>query len=207
MPTHQIPLTGRTVTTDHTPSGLARTITSEAMGVTVTFLRSAEESSDGSVETEVFLRAGGHGPPLHVHTGFEETFTTLEGPLSFDIGDRKGQLLPVGESLNVPPGLAHRYYNSGDQPAVFRFVARPGLAYERSLRASFGREAEGRSTRMGLPRNPLEAALVIEASDSLVVGVPLGLQRRLVGAAAGLARRLGMQRRLDPHLAPRHDLP
>lgn len=116
-------------------------------------------------------------------------------------------MLAVGESLTVPAGLAHRYYNSGDRPAAFRFVARPGLAYERSLRASFGREADGRSTRRGLPRNPLEAALVIEASDSLVIGVPLGLQQCLVNAAAGLARRLGTHRRLDPHLSPRPSRP
>lgn len=70
MSTHATPHTARAATrTEHTPSGLARAITSEALGVSVTFVRSAEESDDGSVETEVVLKAGGHGPPLHVHTG------------------------------------------------------------------------------------------------------------------------------------------
>ncbi|MFI2365124.1 cupin domain-containing protein [Promicromonospora sp. NPDC019610] len=188
-----------------TPSGLPRTVASDAMGVSVTFLRSAEESSDASVETEVVLKAGGQGPPLHMHTGFEETFTTAQGVLWFDIGEQRAVQLSARQSVVVPIGLAHRYYNGGDQPVVFRFVARPGAAYERSIRAGFGREAAGRANRFGLPRNLLEAALVIEESDSFVVGMPLGLQRILVRLGAWFARRLGVQHRFDPYLTPQPD--
>jgi quercetin dioxygenase-like cupin family protein len=175
---------------------LDRTLHNADLGVDVTFLVTMDESADGRVESEVTIAAGEPGPPLHRHIDFEETFTVVDGELFMDLGDRRGIVLRAGESVTVPPGAVHRYYNSGGAPATFRFRAEPGAAYEKSFRALAGLAASGRTTRTGLPRNPLESALVFQMSGSYLTGVPIRVQRMLSDAGAWIARRVGADRRL-----------
>jgi mannose-6-phosphate isomerase-like protein (cupin superfamily) len=175
---------------------LPRTLHNADLGVDLTFLVTMDESDDGRVESEVTIAAGEPGPPLHRHVDFEETFSVVDGELSMDLGERRGLVLRAGEAVTVPVDIPHRYYNAGDRPATFRFRAAPGAAYEKSFRALAGLAAAGRTTRTGLPRNPLESALVFQMSGSYVAGVPIALQRVLSDVGAWIARRVGADRRL-----------
>ncbi|WP_344855266.1 cupin domain-containing protein [Amycolatopsis ultiminotia] len=174
-----------------TPTGLPRTVSNPAMGVTVTFLTASDETDGEYVEAQVRIPAREPGPPLHFHTDFEETFTAVEGTLLLDHGDRRRIELSPGQSVHVERNVPHRYFNDGDQPAVFTFVARPGLAYEQGIRASFGLAVDGRTTADGTPRDPAETALMFSLARSYLAGVPLWLQRGLTRMGVKLARRRG----------------
>jgi quercetin dioxygenase-like cupin family protein len=180
-----------------TPTGLPRIVSNPVMGVTVEFVTAADESGGEQVEARVSIPAGDKGPPPHFHTGFEETFTALEGTLFMDLGDRRGITLQPGESAHVARNVRHRYYNAGDQTAVFRFTASPGRAYEMGIRAGFGLAADGRTDARGVPRNPLDLALITRLSGSYVSGVPLWLQEALTSAGVRLAQLFGR----DPHFS------
>lgn len=180
-----------------TASGLPRTVSNPVMGVTVTFLTASDETEGQYAEAHVMIPAGHQGPPAHFHTDFEETFTSVEGTLFLDYGEQRGLQLTPGEAVHVEPHVRHRYYNDGDAPAVFRFVARPGQAYEDGIRAGFGLANDGRTDERGVPRNLLEMAAVFSMSKSYVAGAPLWLQRALT--AIGV--RLATWRGLDPTFA------
>jgi quercetin dioxygenase-like cupin family protein len=174
-----------------TPTGLPRTVSSPDMGVTVTFLVASDETGGDHVESQVRIPPGEPGPPRHYHIDFEETFTVIEGELTMDLGVQRGIVLRPGEQVHVPRGVGHRYYNTGDRAAVFHFRAAPGQAYEHGIRAGFGLSHDGRTDARGVPRNPLEAALMIALSRSFVAGVPHWLQRALTVVGVGLARPCG----------------
>ena len=174
-----------------TPTGLPRIVSNPVMGVTVEFASASDDNDGKHVEARVSIPAGDKGPPPHFHTDFEETFTALEGILFMDLGDRRGISLHPGESVQVARHVRHRYYNAGDQTAVFRFTANPGRAYEMGIRAGFGLAADGRTDARGVPRNLLDLALITRLSGSYVSGAPLWLQKTLTSAGVRLAQLRG----------------
>jgi len=174
-----------------TPTGLPRIVSNPVMGVTVEFTTAGDEGDGDHVEARVSIPAGDQGPPPHFHTDFEETFTAVEGVLFMDLGDRRGLTLHPGESVRVARNVRHRYYNAGDQTAVFRFTATPGRAYEMGIRAGFGLAADGLTDARGVPRNLLDLALVFDLSGSYVVGAPPWLQKTLARVGVRAARLCG----------------
>jgi len=56
--------------------------------------------------------APGDGPRLHRHP-YEEVFVVLEGDAEFTAGDDRVSAT-AGESVVVPPDMAHTFVNSGD---------------------------------------------------------------------------------------------
>jgi mannose-6-phosphate isomerase-like protein (cupin superfamily) len=65
------------------------------------------------------------GPPLHVHPGFDELFTMLQGTLTLRIEDDVTELGP-GQSAYVAGTVAHTFANAGAEPARFVVSCTPG---------------------------------------------------------------------------------
>ena len=55
------------------------------------------------------------GPPPHVHQKYTEFFLVIEGEAEFILNGEK-KTLKAGSSVDIPPGSAHTYRNSSDQP-------------------------------------------------------------------------------------------
>jgi quercetin dioxygenase-like cupin family protein len=105
---------------------------------------------------------GGKKPPAHWHPRQHERFEVLEGRLTVGVGDEAPRGLAPGDSLDVPPGTAHRMWNDGPatcratwriSPALrteemFRFIER-GLNPWRSVRMLWTFRNE---FRLGRPR-------------------------------------------------------
>jgi mannose-6-phosphate isomerase-like protein (cupin superfamily) len=58
--------------------------------------------------------APGEGPRLHRHP-YEEVFVVHEGHATFTFGDEEIEAGP-GDVLVAPPGVAHKFVNTGDGP-------------------------------------------------------------------------------------------
>ena len=52
----------------------------------------------------------------------------------------------------------------------------------------------------GVPRNPLQLALLFEISETYLPALPLAVQRGIFGPLARLAHRLGSERSLEKYL-------
>jgi quercetin dioxygenase-like cupin family protein len=159
-----------------------------------TFIETVAESGGERTLLEVELEPGG-GNALHRHRSYAEHFEVLEGELSVHLDGAVHRLGP-GETATAPIGSLHCFSNASAERAVFRVELRPGhRGFERALQVGYGLATDGRTTRSGMPRNPLVLALLLEWSDI----EPSGAARGIVPVAsklAEMARRRGLDREL-----------
>ena len=69
---------------------------------------------DAGICVIVVDAAPGDGPALHRHP-YEEVFVVHEGEATFTLGDEQ-RVVRAGEVVVAPPGVPHRFVNSGDGP-------------------------------------------------------------------------------------------
>ena len=65
------------------------------------------------------------GAPLHAHADEDEVSHVLAGRLGVQIGDRTLEAGP-GETIVKPRGVAHAFWNAGDEPVRFLELITPG---------------------------------------------------------------------------------
>lgn len=99
-------------------------------------LRRLERGGDVFLELRVSLPPGRQGPPLHVHFAEDEEGTVTSGVLSAEVG---GDIVHIGagESVTLPRGVPHRWWNEGSAPLEFVAYAKPVVDLDRYLQAVF----------------------------------------------------------------------
>jgi quercetin dioxygenase-like cupin family protein len=93
----------------HRPAGSGATFLGP--GDVYRFLVTGAESGGAYFAMEAFVPPGG-GPPPHIHRNEDETFYIVEGEIEFLLGD---EIVTggVGDFVNVPRGVVHRFHNAG----------------------------------------------------------------------------------------------
>src|SRR5258705_12754990 len=87
---------------------------------------------------EMLLRLRGtlpprrEGPPLHIHHIEDEEGLVTAGTLSVEVNGNRLTFGP-GETVRLPHGIAHRWWNDGDEPLGFEGSARPVADLDRYL--------------------------------------------------------------------------
>jgi hypothetical protein len=114
------------------------------------------------------------------------------------LGDQKG-IPQAGESLDLPRGIPHDWWNAGDEEARVIVEIRPGARMEMMMRTMFGLAHEGKTDKKGMP-NLFQMALISqEFADVLqIMNPPVWVQRRLFGILAPIARLAGYKA-IYPH--------
>jgi quercetin dioxygenase-like cupin family protein len=79
----------------------------------------------------------GAGPPMHVHHRQEETITVERGTLAYQRPGEPEQRAAAGETVTFPPGVAHRFWNAGDDELVCSGTVRPPDSFEYYLRKMY----------------------------------------------------------------------
>ena len=124
------------------------------------FIQTAASSGGEVVEMDVeALPAGGRRPPLHSHPGQDEEFEVLSGRLAYQLGDREG-IAVAGERAVIPAGVAHTWWNGGDEPLLIKGWVRPAMRFETFVESVYGVHRPGYAMRGGRP-NPLRLAVVM----------------------------------------------
>jgi mannose-6-phosphate isomerase-like protein (cupin superfamily) len=170
------------------------TIVNPVTGERITFLRTSADTNGESVLIETAVHPGGFVAAAHVHPFQSERFEVVSGRLAIKVG-RETIELDAGQTATVPAGMAHRFWNDGEELAVFRCEVRPALQFESLLETMFALAADGKTNRKGMP-NPVRLAVIANAhfdtvrlpfppawlqKAGLAVGAPLG---RLAGYGA-----------------------
>ncbi|MFC7448085.1 hypothetical protein [Rhodococcus daqingensis] len=99
-----------------------------------------------------------------------------------------------GDSAAAPAGAVHEFWSEAPDTR-FDHEIRPPLRHWEMFRLWQALDTAGKTTKGGLPRDPLALALLWDHQDGYLGGIPAGLQRLLLGGLARLARRLGYERR------------
>jgi mannose-6-phosphate isomerase-like protein (cupin superfamily) len=63
---------------------------------------------------------------LHLHRSDDEAWIVLSGRLGFRVGDTERDV-PAGESILVPRGTPHSYWNPSAEPARYLLVMTPRI--------------------------------------------------------------------------------
>ncbi len=161
-----------------------------------------EDSGGDLLVCDVYVRPGGRAAAEHVHPTIEEWFTVVSGRVGFRLDGRE-TVAQLGQRLHVPAGMAHDWWNAGEEEARIVVEISPGARFEEMALNLFGLAQDGKTNSKGMP-NLLQAAIFVrEFSDVLYfTKPPLLVQRLLFGALAAVARALGYRGSYPKYSAP-----
>jgi len=170
-----------------TPS---QTLENPVTGERFTFTDTAATTNGELLAFDFALRPGGAVPIPHVHPIQTERFEVRGGRMRFRVGLR-AIVAEAGDVVEVAPGVAHSFANAGEEEASLRVEVRPALAMEEMFAEVIGLARAGRMNKRGMPRNPLDLALLARTYDQEAHAPLLGvrLQRVLLAPLVFLARR------------------
>jgi quercetin dioxygenase-like cupin family protein len=129
-------------------------------------------------------------PERHRHPTLTEAFVVRDGEVRLRVG-REMSVLYRDDRGVVPAGVTHAVWNSTDRPAVMDvdIVLRPEGGWPTADIVRFGAAYVELATAQGRV-SPLRLALLLdEFPDAYVLPGPVRIQRLIIGALAGLARR------------------
>jgi quercetin dioxygenase-like cupin family protein len=99
-------------------------------------LRRTRRGDESVLELRGSLPPRRHGPPLHVHYVEHEEGRVIAGRLCAEIGGRR-VVAGAGETVRFTAGVAHRWWNDGDEPVEVDGYAAPVADLDRYLQAVF----------------------------------------------------------------------
>jgi mannose-6-phosphate isomerase-like protein (cupin superfamily) len=166
-------------------------------------IESAEESGGVRIVSEFAVEEGGFVPGgEHVHDLCAEHFEVEQGQIAFLV-DGVERTLGPGEQFTVQPGSWHRWWNPGRSEVRIRTRIEPALRFEEMIAILWGLCADGHTNADGVPSPLYGALLATRYRDEIRFRKPPQLvQRLLLPPLAALARRRGLERRLERYLDP-----
>ena len=163
-----------------------------AINDSATFLETSEETNGAFTLIEIELGKS-DGPPLHFHRAFSEKFEVMDGILYVQVGKEKKKL-KVGESVLVPAGTPHRFYNETNDNVRFHITLVPGhTGMENFIKIFYGLAADGLTDKKGKPNHFAHLAVALSISDSNAAGF-MSLLSPLIQMAARRAKKNGTEK-------------
>ncbi len=157
----------------------------------IEFLATAADTGGERVECRMRVAAGRPAPPEHSHPKLEERFSVEHGRMGYVLGDRRLEARP-GDTVIVPPGTNHTFWNAGDETLVVSSVVRPALRFEDFVETIHVLIRDGRLQPGGRRANPLLMAVVArEYRDEWRLTKLSPVARALLPLLAFAGRRLG----------------
>lgn len=146
------------------------------------------------LEVEGSLPPYRQGPPLHIHHLEDEEGRVISGVLSARIDGRRITVGP-GETVRLPRGSRHRWWNDGGEPLRFEGVVLPVIDLDRYLHAIFeivNASPLGRSSLFYLAH-----VLVRHGRTQAVPILPAPIQQLLMHLLVAVGTVLGRYRGTD----------
>ena len=130
--------------------------------------------------------------PDHIHRLQAERFEVISGRLGLRV-DGVERTCEAGEVIEAAAGAPHAAWNAGDSEVHVLVDFRPALRTEIAFEALAGLARDGKTTKAGIPKNPLQGAVIVRHLEDEIYFVrpPLALQKLIFGPLAGLGRLLG----------------
>jgi quercetin dioxygenase-like cupin family protein len=158
----------------------------------IVFCKTARDTGGELCQADLYLQPGAFVAAEHIHPLQEERFQVISGTLR---GRVAGKALTggPGETVVVPAGTPHVWWNSGEDELHVLVEVRPALRFESFFETFFGLAQDGKvNLKTGLP-NPFQLALMMRAyRNELVLARPPRLaQTLLFGLLAPIGRLLG----------------
>lgn len=174
------------------------TIENPVTGERLVFKKTSAETDGESVLFECFVQPSGCVAAAHVHPFQHERFQIIEGAVTFELDGQELTARP-GDVIRVPPGMKHRFRNTGETEARFACEVSPALGFEQLIETMFTLAEDGKVSRKGLP-NPFRLAVIAKHhfDDVRLPFPPAWLQRLGLAVGGPLGRLLGYRPTYEP---------
>jgi quercetin dioxygenase-like cupin family protein len=165
-----------------------------ATGLRTVFRETARDTGGELLQVDWIGDPGWTTGPDHVHPRQEERFEVLSGKLGLRV-DGRDTVYGPGAVVVVAAGSPHAVWTTGDDRVHVLVDFRPALRTETAFETLAGLARDGKTTRTGLPKNPVRLALVLRQfkDEIYFVRPPLAVQRMVFGTLAALGRLLGFR--------------
>jgi quercetin dioxygenase-like cupin family protein len=175
----------------------------DVTGERAVVLRGDEDAPGDQLIVHLHVRPGGAVSSEHLHPAMQERFRVLDGALETKV-DGARRTLRAGETVTVPAGIWHAWWNAGDAPVdVLVELSPPSPRFELAIATGFGLANAGRTDAKGVPSLLQAALLGAEFSDVLVRRRPPALVQRVAFGVLGMiARRRGLKAIYPEYLGP-----
>lgn len=129
--------------------------------------------------------------PEHIHPLQTNRFILEKGTLTFVIEGRE-KIASPGETVSVPPGLPHHFFNGGTEDAVYLQEFEPGLKIGLFFQTFFQLVRLGKVDDQGMP-NLLQALVLTDAywNELRLTRPPFWIQRVAATLLAPVGRWAG----------------
>jgi quercetin dioxygenase-like cupin family protein len=164
-----------------------------ATGERVVVRVGTEETAGTLLVADLYIRPGGAVLGEHIHPALEERFTVRRGRVGFRLDGHEDIAVP-GRQLLAPAGVAHDWWNAGDEEAHVVVEIRPAARFEEMTRNTFGLAQDGKTDAKGMP-SLLQLALLAREFDDMIrfTKPPRIVQRVLFSVLAPVARLRGLR--------------
>jgi len=166
-------------------------IENPVIGDRIVFLQTTADTAGELLEFDLFARPGAQGPPEHIHPQATERFEVMRGALRARVAGVE-RTIDVGQSLVIPPGTLHSWWNAGADEVQVRVQLTPAGRNETFLETIYALASAGRTNSKGVPRYLQLSVFAPSYFDTNhIVRPPLFVQRVVLGIIAPFARLLG----------------
>ena len=161
-------------------------------GEQLRFVKTARDTGGEAVVVEVDVEPHGFVAAAHVHPHQDRDASRSSTARSASGRQARAIEARPGDVVVVEPGTAHKFWNVGDERAVFVTEVRPALQFEQLIETMFSLAADGKTNRKGMP-NPLRLAVIARAhfDDVRLPFPPAWIQRAGLAMGAPVGQLLG----------------
>jgi quercetin dioxygenase-like cupin family protein len=124
------------------------------------------ETKGERLVVDLYTRKCGAGPALHMHPVIYERLTVISGRVGLSL-DGRVSIADVGSTIEIPPGLPHRWWNAGIYEAKLRMDIRPAARFEAFLRNLIGLAQDGKTNPTGMP-NLLQLSVLAKDFNDVI---------------------------------------
>jgi quercetin dioxygenase-like cupin family protein len=180
------------------------TIENPVTGERITWIETAQGTGGELLAADLYLRPAAAVAAAHRHVRQEERFDVHSGTVGFEVAGEV-RMASQGDEVTVPIGVAHRWWNAGQDEVRMRVELRPALDTETFFEGFFGLARDGKTNAKGIPGLLQIAVAFRDLGDSCpqLVKPPPGVQRVVFTVLAPIGRLVG-RRAVYPRYSPRH---
>jgi mannose-6-phosphate isomerase-like protein (cupin superfamily) len=162
---------------------------------------SPAEDEGQRLVVDLYLRPRGGMTGKHYHPTIHERFSVVSGSITFTL-DGVQRVAGAGETVDIPPGRVHDFWNSGEAEALARVEVEPGGRFLEMIQNGFGLAQDGKTDAKGMP-NLLQISLFAQEFDDVIryVQPPPAAQRVMFAVLAPIARWKGYRGSYPEYLA------
>jgi quercetin dioxygenase-like cupin family protein len=168
-------------------------------GEELTFLRFIDDEKGGRLEVENRVQPGS-GPPMHVHHLQDESLTVLQGKIGAQVLGQEPTFHGPGETVTFYRGVAHRFWNAGNDVLLCKGWIAPANNIEYFLTQIYA------STKANGGHKPSSfdgAYLQLKyKSEFDLVEIPVFVRKYIFPVVVGLGKLANKHRKFDNAPAP-----